>query len=95
MQSIPRVVLWGSQASSAIGLRSTPTRSISIHSGDGVAFMQGPHGGDHHLVAFAKGPGAALHHLSWDVPTVDDVGLGMSRMQAEGYETGWGLAATC
>lgn len=64
---------------------------LSDHSGDGVAFMHGPHGGDHHLVAFAKGPGAALHHLSWDVPTVDDVGLGMSRMQAEGYETGWGI----
>lgn len=64
---------------------------LSDRSGDGVAFLHGPHGSDHHLVAFAQGPGVALHHLSWDVPTVDDVGGGMARMQAAGYATGWGV----
>ncbi len=69
----------------ALGLR------LSDRSGDGVAFLHAPHGSDHHLVALAKGPGVALHHLSWDVPTVEDVGLGMSRLQAAGYGVGWGV----
>jgi catechol 2,3-dioxygenase-like lactoylglutathione lyase family enzyme len=64
---------------------------LSDRSGDVVAFLHAPHGGDHHLLAFAKGPGVCLHHLSWDVPTVEDVGLGMSRMQTAGYHTGWGV----
>lgn len=64
---------------------------LSDRAGDGVAFLHAPHGSDHHLVAFAMGPGVALHHLSWDVPTVEDVGNGMSRLQAAGYTTGWGV----
>lgn len=64
---------------------------LSDRSGDGVVFLHAPHGCDHHLMAFAMGPGAALHHLSWDVPTIEDVGNGMSRMQAAGYTTGWGV----
>lgn len=64
---------------------------LSDRSGDGVAFLHAPHGCDHHLVAFAGGRGPGLHHLSWDVPTVDDVGLGMQRMQAAGYAEGWGV----
>ena len=64
---------------------------LSDRSGDGVAFLHAPHGGDHHLLALAGGPGVALHHLSWDVPTVDDVAGGMSRMQAAGYPMGWGV----
>jgi catechol-2,3-dioxygenase len=69
----------------ALGLR------LSDRSGDGVAFLHAPHGGDHHLVALAMAPGTALHHMSWDVPTIEDVGLGMGRMQAAGYPTGWGV----
>lgn len=64
---------------------------LSDRGGDGIAFLHGPHGSDHHLVALAAGAGSALHHLSWDVPTVEDVGLGMSRLQAAGYTTGWGV----
>ena len=64
---------------------------LSDRSGDGVAFLHAPHGSDHHLVALVMGPGSALHHLSWDVPTVEDVGCGMSRMQEAGYTVGWGV----
>lgn len=64
---------------------------LSDRAGDGVAFLHAPHGGDHHLIALAGGPGSALHHLSWDVPTVEDIGLGMSRLQAAGYAVGWGI----
>jgi len=36
-------------------------------SGDGVAFMHGIHGSDHHMIMFAKSNGPGLHHLSWGV----------------------------
>lgn len=64
---------------------------LSDHSGDGVAFLHGPHGSDHHLVALAASAGPGLHHLSWDVPTVDDVGLGAIAMNAAGYTAVWGV----
>ena len=64
---------------------------LSDHSGEGVAFLHGPHGSDHHLVALAASAGPGLHHLSWDVPTVDHVGLGAITMQAAGYTAGWGV----
>lgn len=64
---------------------------LSDRSGDGVAFIHAPHGGDHHLLAFAASSGPALHHLSWDVPTVEEVGLGYMQMNAAGYRSGWGI----
>ncbi|HZZ10993.1 MAG TPA: VOC family protein [Paraburkholderia sp.] len=64
---------------------------LSDRSGDGVAFIHAPHGGDHHLFAFAMSSGHALHHLSWDVPSVEEVGLGYMQMAAAGYSDGWGV----
>ncbi|MFM0304232.1 VOC family protein [Paraburkholderia sediminicola] len=64
---------------------------LSDRTGDGVAFIHAPHGGDHHLLAFAVSSGPALHHLSWDVPTVEEVGLGYMQMAAAGYADGWGV----
>ena len=32
------------------------------------------------MLAFAKSDGPGLHHSSWDVATIDDVGLGMEQM---------------
>ena len=40
---------------------------LSDRSGDGVAFMHGIHGSDHHMIMFAKSNGPGLHHLSWGV----------------------------
>ena len=56
-----------------------------------VAFMHGPHASDHHLVAFAKSPAPGLHHTSWDVGSLHDVGLGAEQMRTAGYHEGWGL----
>jgi catechol 2,3-dioxygenase-like lactoylglutathione lyase family enzyme len=64
---------------------------LSDRSGDGIAFMHGIHGSDHHLLAFAKAPGPGLHHLSWDVGSVNDVGLGAMHMADKGVTAGWGL----
>jgi catechol 2,3-dioxygenase-like lactoylglutathione lyase family enzyme len=69
----------------ALGLR------LSDRSGDGIAFMHGAHGSDHHLIAIAKSGGPGLHHCSWDVASLDEVGTGMAQMWAAGYTRGWGL----
>ncbi len=64
---------------------------LSDRSGDGLAFMHGIHGSDHHLLAFAKSSGPGLHHLSWDVGSINDVGQGAMQMADKGFTAGWGL----
>lgn len=64
---------------------------LSDRSGDDVAFVHGPHGSDHHLLALARSDGPGLHHSSWDVGAVTDVGQGAAQMEAAGYNRGWGL----
>jgi catechol 2,3-dioxygenase-like lactoylglutathione lyase family enzyme len=69
----------------ALGLR------LSDRSGDGIAFMHGIHGSDHHMVAIAKSHGPGFHHASWDVASLDEVGNGMEQMAKAGYTQGWGV----
>lgn len=64
---------------------------LSDHSGDGIAFMHGAHASDHHMIAFAKSDGPGLHHSSWDVGSIEDVGLGMEQMTSKGHTYGWGV----
>jgi catechol 2,3-dioxygenase-like lactoylglutathione lyase family enzyme len=64
---------------------------LSDHSGGIVAFLHGAHGSDHHLLALAGSNGPGMHHSSWDVGTVQEVGLGASHMAEVGYDRGWGL----
>ena len=64
---------------------------LSDRSGDFVAFLHGAHGSDHHLVAFVKSDAPGLHHSSWDVGGLDEVGWGGERMRAAGYGRGWGV----
>lgn len=64
---------------------------LSDRSGDDVAFLHGPYGSDHHLIALARSDGPGMHHCSWDVATVAEVGLGAMQMEAAGYTRGWGL----
>jgi hypothetical protein len=64
---------------------------MSDRSGDGIAFMHGAHGSDHHLIAVAKSSGSGLHHSSWDVASIDEVGAGMQQMLSAGYAQGWGV----
>lgn len=65
--------------------------NVSDQSGDTIVFMHGIHGSDHHLIALAKSAGPGLHHLSWDVGSVDQVGIGMEHMLRAGYTGGWGV----
>jgi catechol 2,3-dioxygenase-like lactoylglutathione lyase family enzyme len=71
--------------SRVLGLR------LSDRSANEIAFMHTPHGSDHHLVAFVKSEGPGLHHSSWDVRSLDDVGLGARQLAAKGYDQGWGV----
>jgi catechol 2,3-dioxygenase-like lactoylglutathione lyase family enzyme len=64
---------------------------LSDRSGDVIAFLHGPHASDHHVLAFAKSDVPGLHHSSWDVASLDDVGLGPELMKAHGYTKGWGV----
>lgn len=64
---------------------------LSDRSGDGIAFMHGVHGSDHHMIAFAKSNSPGLHHCSWDVGSIHEVGLGAMQMADKGFSAGWGL----
>jgi len=70
---------------SVLGLR------FSDRSADLVAFLHGAHGSDHHMLAFVESNGSGLHHLSWDMASVNEVGIGASHMAEQGYAKGWGL----
>jgi catechol 2,3-dioxygenase-like lactoylglutathione lyase family enzyme len=71
--------------SNALGLE------LSDAAGDGIAFLHGVHGSDHHLIAFAKSDAPGFHHCSWDVGSFNDVGQGAMQMQDAGHHAGWGL----
>jgi catechol 2,3-dioxygenase-like lactoylglutathione lyase family enzyme len=64
---------------------------LSDKSLDLIAFLHGAHGSDHHLVAFAKSGGPGLHHSSWEVGSVDEVGAGAEQMRSAGHDKGWGV----
>lgn len=70
----------------ALGLR------LSDEAGGEGAFLHGAHGSEHHMIAFAKERGPGFHHTSWDVGSVQEIGLGMAQMAKAGHgEDGWGL----
>jgi len=64
---------------------------LSDHSEADIAFLHGAYGSDHHLAAFVKADGPGVHHLSWDVGSVHEVGLGAEQMRRSGYKRGWGV----
>jgi len=70
-----------------IGLR------LSDHTGDMIAFMHAIHGSDHHVIGIANSNGraAGLHHISWDVGSINMIGLGAMQMADKGFTKGWGL----
>ena len=84
----PDVLRMVAFAADVLGLR------LSDHSGDGIAFLHGAHGSDHHLVAFAKSHAAACTTPAgaWQRRR------GRPRHGADargGLRAGWGWAATC
>tara|TARA_R110000772_G_scaffold268731_1_gene398300 strand:- start:3506 stop:4435 length:930 start_codon:yes stop_codon:yes gene_type:complete len=64
---------------------------LSDQSADAVAFLHGAHGSEHHMLALLGSAGGGLHHSSWDVGSVDEVGLGAMHMADKGFDRGWGM----
>lgn len=64
---------------------------LSDGSGPVVAFLHGPHGSDHHLLALVGSTHRGMHHSSWDVGSFQEVGLGSAQMFRAGYKQGWGV----
>jgi catechol 2,3-dioxygenase-like lactoylglutathione lyase family enzyme len=64
---------------------------LSDQSGEFVAFLHGRHGSDHHMLALVKSDHRGMHHVSWDVGSVQDVGLGYAQMARAGFTRGWGV----
>ena len=86
------LALYTADVGRAIGFyRDVLGLRLSDSSEGNVAFMHGPHGSDHHMVAFARSGGPGLHHCSWDVGAVQEIGLGAMQMAGKGYAAGWGL----
>jgi catechol 2,3-dioxygenase len=81
-KDVPRAIEFYTRV---LGLR------LSDSSEGNIAFLHGVHGSDHHLIAFARSEGSGLHHCSWDVGSVEDIGLGAMQMAGKGFTHGWGL----
>lgn len=64
---------------------------LSDKSEPGVAFLHGAHGSDHHLLALVLSDRRGMHHNSWDVGSVQEVGLGGATMARAGYGPNWGV----
>ena len=89
---LSHVLIFTSDVERAISFyQETLGLGLSDAAGDGIAFMHGIHGSDHHLVAFAKSDACGFHHCSWDVESMNDVGLGAMQMANHGHIAGWGL----
>jgi catechol 2,3-dioxygenase-like lactoylglutathione lyase family enzyme len=70
------------------------TRNLGLRLSDRsdmVAFLHAIHGSDHHILAFAQSTAPGLHHCSWDMNGIDDIGLGAMHMASKGHTRGWGL----
>ncbi len=81
----PDVLRMTKFAQEVLGLR------LSDYSGDIIAFIHTPHGSDHHLIALAKSHAPGLHHTSWEVGSIDEVGIGSEQMRIAGWDKGWGF----
>ncbi len=46
---------------------------------------------DHHSIAFANGDDSALHHIAFEMPDLDSVMRGASRMREAGWQIDWGV----
>ena len=65
---------------------------LRLSDGTGLAaFMHSIHGSDHHILAFAQSEAPGMHHCSWDVSGIDEIGLGAMHMADKGHVKGWGL----
>ncbi|MGZ5828290.1 MAG: VOC family protein [Xanthobacteraceae bacterium] len=90
-QRFSHMLVFATDIDRTIGFYSTHLGlRLSDRSTD-VAFMHAIHGSDHHILAFAKSDAPGMHHCSWDMGGIDQVGLGAMQMAGKGHTQGWGL----
>lgn len=68
-----------------VGLR------LSDRCGSELAFLHSPHGSGHHILALIRSGGPGLHHYSFEMGTVDAIGLRAAHLAEAGYTRGWGM----
>lgn len=56
-----------------------------------VGFMRTAGDSDHHVVAFLAADKPGFHHGSFEVESIDDIGLAATRLLDLGYKDGWGF----
>jgi catechol 2,3-dioxygenase-like lactoylglutathione lyase family enzyme len=89
---IAHILLFTTNVSQTLDFyRRTMGLRLSDRSGEGIAFLHGIHGSDHHMIAVAASSAPGFHHVSWDVANVNLVGLGAIQMVDKGFTAGWGL----
>jgi len=59
--------------------------------GNGLAWLYCEGGSDHHVMAFAASDAPGLHHLSFELGDVDEVGQTGMQMLEKGHRDGWGF----
>ena len=64
---------------------------VSDRIGPGIAFMYIPGGSDHHVVALAQSDAPGLHHASFEMGNVDEIGLEAAHMIDKGHRHHWGF----
>jgi catechol-2,3-dioxygenase len=57
----------------------------------GVAVFMNSGPGDHHVFGFIQSTHPGLHHSSWEVNSIDELGMGAQIMANRGHHLGWGL----
>jgi catechol 2,3-dioxygenase-like lactoylglutathione lyase family enzyme len=64
---------------------------LTDRSGNFVAFLRCGNGGDHHVLGLLQSEKPGLHHLSFEVGSIDELGMGAKQMIDAGYRHVWGL----
>jgi len=62
---------------------------LSDRSGNVISFLRCTP--DHHNVAFLSSHAPGFHHGSFQVGSVDEIGMGAARMADRGWQPGWGF----
>ena len=63
---------------------------VSDQAADLLAFLRCSNGGDHHTLGLNKSSHTGVHHLSFEVGTLDEIELGARRLIEKGYTHGLG-----
>ena len=64
---------------------------LTDRSGNFVAFLRCGNGGDHHVLGLLQSEKPGLHHVSFEVNSLDELGIGANQMIEAGYRHVWGL----